>query len=55
MASRVLFRRIVPVSRLFVQQSRGVKYTTEFALERKGVKDHAHGTAGTISTLMHQY
>jgi len=45
MASRVLFKRIVPFSRPFVQQSRGVKYTTEFALERQGVKDHAHGTA----------
>jgi len=51
MASRVLSRRIVPVGRPFVQQSRGVKYTTQFALDRKGVKDHAHSTAGTIQPI----
>lgn len=47
MASRTLFNRIALSARPFAQQSRGVKYTTQFALDRKGVKDHAHHTAGT--------
>lgn len=47
MASRVLFNRIsLSSARPLIQQSRSIKYTTKFALDRKAVKDHAHHTAG---------
>jgi hypothetical protein len=44
MASRILFNRI---ARPFVQQTRSIKYTTQFAVDRRAVKEHAHHTAGT--------
>ena len=50
MASRNLFKRIIPFARPPVQQqSRSIQYTTKFAIDRKAVKDHAHHTAGTPS------
>jgi len=50
MASRILFNRIVPSFRPFVQQSRSIKYTTQFAIDRQAVKVHAHHTAGNPSS-----
>jgi hypothetical protein len=50
MASRLLFNRIATSARPFAQQqSRSIKYTTQFALDRQAVKDHAHSTAGNPS------
>jgi len=45
MSSRTLSRKISLATRSLAQQSRSVKYTTKFALDRKAVKDHAHQTA----------
>jgi hypothetical protein len=48
MSSRALLTRIAASARSIGQQTRGVKYTTKFALDRAAVKAHARDTAGTI-------
>jgi hypothetical protein len=51
MASRALFSKIFARSRPLIQQSRSIKYTTKFALDREAVKEHAFHTAGSSFSL----
>ena len=53
MASRILFNRILLTTRPFIQQTRSIKYTTQFAVDRRAVQEHAHHTAGTHPHRFH--